>query len=200
MVASTGARANPDRRLTAIFRAAKCPWITSCHGDCMTSPELRSINDSLRPAGPHRTRPICYVRAERVGDWRLKLYTIATHGQSVRPSLVDEALRRATAIFPTPALADQRHGIGFVTVHDARTASIALYYWWQSFNELHQRILVGPKDDPSAMTPLVHASAGCVWELEVIDFERRAWLADVLANPDGPDVDGYLSRHLETEI
>jgi hypothetical protein len=50
------------------------------------------------------------------------------------------------------------------------------------------------------MTPLVHASAGCVWELEVIDFERRAWLADVLANPEGPDVERYLARHLDTEI
>ena len=34
----------------------------------------------------------------------------------------------------------------------------------------------------------------CVWELEVIDFERRAWLEDVLI--DG-DVDAYLERALE---
>jgi hypothetical protein len=166
----------------------------------MTSPELQSINDSLRPAGRHRTRPIRYLRAERVGDWRLKLYSIATDGDTARPVLVDEAVRRAEAIFPSPALGDDRHGVGFITVHDARTVAIALYYWWQSFNELHQRILVGPKADPGAMTPLVHASAGCVWELEVIDFERRAWLSDVLANPDGPDVERYLSRHLETAI
>ena len=162
--------------------------------------ELRSIDDSLRPAGPHRPRAIRYLRAERVADWRLKLYTIAADGPTARPALVDAALRRAPAIFPTGALADQRHGVGFITVHDARTASIALYYWWQSFNELHQRILVGPKHDPGAMAPLVHASAGCVWELEVIDFERRAWLADVLASADGPDVERYLSRQLETEI
>jgi hypothetical protein len=34
----------------------------------------------------------------------------------------------------------------------------------------------------------------CVWELEVIDFERRAWLQDVLI---GDDVDAYLERALE---
>ena len=34
----------------------------------------------------------------------------------------------------------------------------------------------------------------CVWELEVIDFERRAWLEDVLIND---DVDAYLERALE---
>ena len=34
----------------------------------------------------------------------------------------------------------------------------------------------------------------CVWELEVIDFERRAWLEDVLISD---DVDAYLERALE---
>jgi hypothetical protein len=33
----------------------------------------------------------------------------------------------------------------------------------------------------------------CVWELEVIDFERRAWLEDVLK---AGDVERYLSRAL----
>ena len=35
--------------------------------------------------------------------------------------------------------------------------------------------------------------AGCVWELAVVDFERRAWIEDVLANPDGPDLERYLA-------
>ena len=34
----------------------------------------------------------------------------------------------------------------------------------------------------------------CVWELEVIDFERRAWLEDVLIDD---DVEAYLDRALE---
>jgi hypothetical protein len=37
----------------------------------------------------------------------------------------------------------------------------------------------------------------CVWELEVIDFERRAWLRDVLE--DG-DVAAYLDRALEEAL
>jgi hypothetical protein len=167
----------------------------------MTTPvELHSINDALRHAGPHRTRPIHFVRPERIGDWRVKVYTIASHGHTVRPALLDEALRRAPAIFPEPPLGDQRHGVGFVIVHDAVTACIALYYWWQAFNELHQRIYVGPKQEPRAMAQLANQTAGCVWELEVIDFERRAWLTDMLANPDGPDIERYLGRHLDTEI
>jgi hypothetical protein len=169
----------------------------------MSHAELRALNDlneALRLAGPHRTRPIRFVGPERIGDWRVKIYGIATHGETVRPGLLAETLRRAPDIFPRPAAGGSRHGIGFVIAHDAQTASIALYYWWESYNELHSRVYVGPKDDPTAMTQLPTQVAGCVWELEIIDFERRAWLADVLANPAGPDVERYLARHIDTEI
>jgi hypothetical protein len=39
----------------------------------MTHAALREIDDTLRLAGPHRTRPIRFLRPERVGDWRLRL-------------------------------------------------------------------------------------------------------------------------------
>ncbi len=41
--------------------------------------------------------------------------------------------------------------------------------------------------------PLQDAGLACVWELEIIDFERRAWLRDVLE--DG-DREAYLERSL----
>jgi hypothetical protein len=97
-----------------------------------------------------------------------------------------------------PAETDECYGIGFATAHDAISASIALVYWSQSENELHQRIYVGPRDDPRAMTQLADQPAGCIWELGIVDFESRAWREDVLANPNGPDLDRYLSRELNT--
>ena len=36
--------------------------------------------------------------------------------------------------------------------------------------------------------------AGCVYELAIVEFERRAWIEDVIGNPDGPDVERYLGR------
>jgi hypothetical protein len=176
------------------------PAAAALPGDAVEAARLRAIDDTLRPAGTHRTRAIRFLRPERVGDWRLKLYSIAADGELARPELLDASLALAPSIFPAAALGNERHGVGFIIVHDARTASIALYYWWQSFNELHQRIYAGPKSDPRAMTQLANQSAGCVWEIEIIDFERRAWLADVLANPDGPDVARYLGRHHRAEI
>jgi hypothetical protein len=169
----------------------------------MTDIDLTAINADLRRAGPHRTRPLRFLRPERIAGWRFKLYTIATHGEAARPAFVDETLRRVPEVYgswPAADTADPRHGIGFITAHDATSSCIALYYWWQSFNELHLQIHVGPKHDPRAMTRWSGQAAGCVWELEIVDFERRAWLADVLANPGGPDLERYLGRHVDIEL
>jgi hypothetical protein len=50
------------------------------------------------------------------------------------------------------------------------------------------------------MRKMADPAAGCVWELGIIDFERRAWLEDVLMSPDGPDVERYLERHVDADV
>jgi hypothetical protein len=50
------------------------------------------------------------------------------------------------------------------------------------------------------MAPTENQAAGCVWELAVVEFERRAWLADVLARPEGPDLAAYLSRRFNGDV
>ena len=78
-------------------------------------------------SSPYRPRPIRFLRHEQVGDWRLKVYTIALPGKDARPQLVDAVLDLAHEVFPQPAVDEHRYGTGFVTVHDAATFGIALY-------------------------------------------------------------------------
>jgi hypothetical protein len=149
---------------------------------------------------PYEPRPIRFIRREDVDGWRLKLYGIAMAGKEPREEFVAATRDLAASILPRPAVSDDRYGVGFATAHDAATFCIALVYWWQSENELHQRIYISPKDEPSALTQVPDQPAGCVWELAVVDFERRAWIEDVLANPSGPDVDRYLERRLDEDV
>ena len=153
-----------------------------------------------RMGSPYRPRPVRFIRLEQRGDWRLKLYGIATPGRAPRPELVAAAMDLAPVALPQPAMSDDRYGVGVVLVHDSATLAIAIFYWWQSANELHQRVYTAPLDDPRALTKLANPAAGCVWELSVVDFERRAWMEDVLANPNGPDVGRYLARHFSAEV
>lgn len=149
---------------------------------------------------PYEPRPVRFLGVEEVDDWRLKLYGIATPGRTPRPELVDAALRLAPAVFPRPAFTDDRYGVGVVIAHDAATFCFALFYWWQSANELHYQVYASPLDEPRALAKVSDPGAGCVWELSVVDFERRAWTQDVLDNPWGPDFDRYLSRYFDADL
>jgi hypothetical protein len=133
-----------------------------------------------------------FVSDERYGDWRLKLYGLAAPEKGVRPELLDRT--RALAAASLPPVDERRYGAAFAIAHDARFP-IALIYWWQDENELHSQIYAGP--DLDSLELVEPTALGCVWELGIVEFERRAWIADVIGNPDGPDLDRYLSRRFE---
>jgi hypothetical protein len=149
---------------------------------------------------PYKPRHVCFIRREDVEGWQLKLYGIAVNGQKPRPDFVAATRDLAAQVLPQPPAGDDHYGVGFAIAHDARFVGIALVYWWKSENELHQRIYVSPRDDPAAFTQVENQPAGCVWELEVVNFERLAWLEDVLSNPSGPDIDAYLERSFSRDV
>jgi hypothetical protein len=117
---------------------------------------------------------------------RVKHYGIG----DARPALAEATRRVAADAIPAGAP-------GFTIAHDAASAALAIAYWWANENEIHARYYAAPKEAPRALAPLEDTGMACVWELEVIDFERRAWLRDVLE--DG-DLDAYLARALEEAL
>ena len=143
-------------------------------------------------AHAYHQRRGAFVSDERFGDWRLKLYGLARPEREVRPGLLEYTRELAAATLPP--VDEEHHGAAFAIAHDARFP-IALVYWWQVENELHSTIHAGPALD--AMEPVTPTALGCVWELGIVEFERRAWIADVIGNPDGPDLDRYLDRRFD---
>ena len=140
----------------------------------------------------YQTRSIRFIGREDLGDWRLKVYGIGTHAPDARPEFVAATLEAARTVLP------EGGGAGFVIAHDAKTAGLGLVYWWTNENEIHGRFFASPLDDPATLVPNDGTGLACVWELEVLDFERRAWLEDVLKNE---DVDAYLAKRApDTDI
>jgi hypothetical protein len=120
-------------------------------------------------------------------EGRVKHYGIARHDRVPRPALVEATREAARETIPTGAL-------GFTIAHDAATAGLGIVYWWANENEIHFRGFASPREDPGALEPHPGTGMACVWELEIIDFERRAYLEDVLKDD---DLDAYLERALE---
>jgi hypothetical protein len=120
-------------------------------------------------------------------DGRLKHYGIALHDRVPRPALAAATRRVAHEVVPDGAF-------GFTIAHDAASAGLGIVYWWANENEIHQCVFASPLDDPGALQPADGPGMACVWELEVIDFERRAWLKEVLKRG---DAGRYSERVLE---
>ncbi|XVQ11573.1 hypothetical protein ACQP1W_03035 [Spirillospora sp. CA-255316] len=148
----------------------------------------------------YRPRTISFHGVEAVGGWTVKMYGIAAHTEAPRTALMTATAKIAASALPRQAHGGGRHGVGFAIAHDAADFCFALIDWWSGDNEVHQRVFSSPLDRPEELRPHPGQAIGCVWELQATDFERRAWLRHVLANPDGPDLDAYMADHFEGRI
>ncbi len=151
---------------------------------------------ALRPSiSPYVARPIRFLELWQPGAWRLKLYGIA-YGRAVpRPELVDAVKRLALEVLP----ADPGYGVGFIGAHDGRDGCYAFVDWWMDETELHHKPFQGPSpDDLRSAGP--DDSTACVWDLAVIDFERRAWHELVVKQAGAPDLGAYLARRFEETV
>lgn len=155
---------------------------------------MATLPDALhRSYSPRRG---AFVSDERFDGWQLKLYGLADPEKGVSDALLETTRALVRESVPPVGSADGPYGAGFAIAHDA-AFPIALIYWWQGVNELHQRVHVGHPGEPTALELMTLTPAGCVYELAIVDFERRAWIEDVMGNAAGPDLDRYLERRFD---
>lgn len=150
---------------------------------------------------PYQPRPIRYLECWKEDGWRLKVYGIAYQRHQPRSQLIAVAKTVARQRLPKPAIAPGRYGVGFLGIHDGRTANFVFLDWWSSENELNHHVFVSQKDKAETLEEITSSGLiACVWDLSVLCFERQAWINKVLANPDGVDLDGYLACQLNEDI
>jgi hypothetical protein len=163
---------------------------------------------AITRTGAYHPRTIGFLKLHETAGWRLKFYGITTTGAPPRPELVTVAEALAPSVLPSPAVHSggddpydiDRYGVGYVILHEASDYAFAIFDWWAGENELRQRMYSSLPTRLGTMRPHPTPAIGCVWELAVSDFERRAWLRHVLARPEGPDIEGYLGERYEDEV
>jgi hypothetical protein len=144
----------------------------------------------------YRNRRVGYVGLEPVEGWRLKLYGVAASAETIPAALGTAALNVAATALPA---APSRDAVGFVVAHESGSTSYVLVHWWAEKNEIHQRLFSCPTDRPSELRPHPSPAIGCVWELSVVDFERRAWLEHML-KVEPPDLERYLEATFDAIV
>jgi hypothetical protein len=140
-------------------------------------------------------RPIEFLGLVDHQGWRLKFYSIV-HGQALLDrSDFGKGFRLVLHHLPQPAVSEERAGVGFLIAHQGRTGNYAVLCWWDHENELPIKIAVRRPEERGGWRPARGRESICVWDLEIIAFERQAYVETVLAGGDpGTAAGAYLAR------
>lgn len=146
---------------------------------------------------PYRPRPTRFLRLQEHDGWRLKVYSIVYGEMDLDHPTYDEGLALALDDLPEDAVTESRPGVGFVIFHQGRGVHYLVLAWWDNENELPLRVFVRGSDEPSIWREARGAESICVWDLQVIDFERDAYIKAILSGGP-PDIDAYLAQRFES--
>ena len=145
------------------------------------------------------------VRAHGVralGAWRLKSYSISYDGSPADWSQFELGIALACESLPQPAVTAERPGLGVVIAHAGRDALYVVLGWWDRENELPVRVFIAYRDDGDALVwrGARDGESFCVWDLEVLWFEREAYVSTLLADwEQGAAEREYLARRFVRE-
>ena len=142
-----------------------------------------------------RPRPARFLGLWEIGRWRMKAYGLHAEHTRLLSELIASARELAGRLLP--AAADDAYGVGFIGVHCGRDANFVFIDWWARENELHHHVFVSSIDKPLELARAPEGVTACVWDLQVIWFERNAWVDKVLNNSRGPDLEAYLKKVLD---
>ena len=150
------------------------------------------------PYTPRRVRPLGLLE---IDDWRVKLHGLsATPGGDLDDAAREGARKAAVEALPRPGVGGGRYGVGFVIAHRSTNAYSYVVGWWSYGCLLSTAAYSARFSDPADISRAPARQAGCVWELAVIDHERRAWTRTMLGSKAEGDVDGYLEAVLSGKV
>ncbi len=146
---------------------------------------------------PFAPRPIEFLRIAEHAGWRIKLYSIVYDSRPFEEATFEGGLRLALDALPQPAVNRSRLGVGFCILHRGRGADYAVLGWWDRENELPFRVFVRAPEETEWRASR-QSESFCVWDLQIITFEREAYVATILASPARSPAE-YLSMVLSSQ-
>lgn len=129
-----------------------------------------------------------------LGGWPVKTYTVGAERLGGAPDLWrEQALVAATDVLAEQPRTEDEPLAGVLVLHHGMVGVWLLVDWWRG-DILHQALFLG-QEPHVGFGPAPQQVLACVFELVVIDHERRAWARHVLGGQ--PDLDAYLRDVVE---
>jgi hypothetical protein len=147
----------------------------------------------------YQPRKVEFRRIVSIDNWKIKVYTL-TYKTGFE---ADEVLENALANLPewleiTKTLDFETYKIAFLMVHEGRDGVWCILSWWLGENMLRSVTFGASLENPNQFEMLPkEGGMVCVWELEIVDFERKMWIECILKKAEKPDFAGYLEQRID---
>lgn len=155
----------------------------------------------------YRKRQVRFLGIEEHDGWAIKQYLIIASGRRREEGewLIARHSRTLLAALPeagtteAPDLTNGSHAI--VIVHAGERANWYLLVWWVNGDTLRQKMFRGTREDATALEDITDLGLiGRVWELAILDFERRTWIEAMMPDDGAPDPRRYLTTALTGKV
>jgi len=154
--------------------------------------------DHLQPYRPRNVLPLPILKDQ---GWQLKRYAILADGRSFDDEISSSAGVEAIKRLPSAGgLTDGtgNHGVGFQIVHFAEVAVVSPVFYWQWGNVLANIEQIRAQwAAPTRFADGVKEVVGCIWEMDIVNFEISVWKNTMLNNVGTPAarLATYLEQH-----
>lgn len=150
----------------------------------------------------YKPRTVASIDRRMLGRWQVKATVITVRGTVAHfPDVVEAGWSTAETLLAEVADDGRDAGVAHLTLHLGLTGVRLLLTWWSEGDKLSDRLSHAAFDDPTRFAAETSRRYGlCLWEMAVQAHERDAWLRHVLANPAGPDIEGYLQDGLNAHL
>ena len=137
---------------------------------------------------PYEHRQMRFLELHERNGFTLKLYSVVFGDSDFDMARFVTGLEIATSEVPTADASNGRPGVGFAILHQGNAMDYVVLGWWDRENELPLRVFVRESE---VWRPAGTNESLCVWDLEIVWFERNAYLQSILCDR-GASIENYL--------
>ena len=142
----------------------------------------------------YKDRKISFIKNEFIDDICIKVYTITNRENfeaNVTYKKTLELLPKWAENIKNSTIPTHRNA--FLMVHEAREGTLILLCWFTGENMIETNIYYADFENPSDINPSIYKEKQlvCIWELEIVWFERKAWIKHILSKSHNPDFNNY---------
>lgn len=153
----------------------------------------------LKNLQSYHSRPIRFVDRVLLDDWQIKLYWISWKGEKVNKELVERGIKIIHKRLKSVSNKFMHYNIGFGIIHEGKDGTYAIISYWIEENMLDHMVFMFDTNNQDGFKRLEPDSiVTCVWELEVLYYEKVAWIDHVLKKP--ADLNAYLNSTVNVDI